>query len=100
MRPRVRHRWFALAKVLKRDCLAPIVFTGVMLALDSAHSQFVLTPGPGLPPVFSGSVAWGDSDNDGRLDFLLSGTDGLTGAPTWRPIGVVPTIFLRVKQGP
>ena len=28
---------------------------------------------PGLPGVVSGSVAWGDYDNDGRLDFLLTG---------------------------
>ena len=29
---------------------------------------------PGLPGVSSGSVAWGDYDNDGRLDFILTGT--------------------------
>jgi hypothetical protein len=28
---------------------------------------------PGLPGVGSGSIAWGDYDNDGRLDFLLTG---------------------------
>jgi len=28
---------------------------------------------PGLPGVADGDVAWGDYDNDGRLDFLLTG---------------------------
>jgi len=29
---------------------------------------------PGLPGVFDSSVAWGDYDNDGRLDFLIVGS--------------------------
>ena len=44
----------------------------------------------GLPGIQSGSVAWGDFDNDGRLDILLSGADG-TGAnaitQVWRNTG-------------
>src|SRR5881394_172620 len=62
---------FELVKLLKRRFLAMFAFTGVMLVVDSAHAQFILTAVPGLPPVVSGSVAWGDYDNDGRLDFLL-----------------------------
>ena len=30
---------------------------------------------PGLPNVAFSSVAWGDYDNDGRLDFLLTGSN-------------------------
>src|SRR5512134_3434710 len=56
-------------------------FIGLMLVADSAHSQFVLTPVSGLPEVASGSVAWADYDNDGRLDFLLSGSFTLS---LWR----------------
>jgi hypothetical protein len=38
----------------------------------------------GLPGVYSGSVAWGDFDNDGRLDLLLAGSinGGSSGAIT------------------
>jgi hypothetical protein len=41
-----------------------------------------------------GSVAWGDYDNDGRLDFLLTGTtNGVVSgqiAQVWRNISAVP----------
>jgi len=39
----------------------------------SGFSNVTATLAPDLPGVFSGSVAWGDYDNDGRLDFLLTG---------------------------
>ena len=29
---------------------------------------------PGLPQLWDGSVAWGDYDNDGRVDFIITGT--------------------------
>ena len=37
-------------------------------------SGFTNVPIAGLPGVYDSSVAWGDYDNDGRLDFLLTGT--------------------------
>jgi hypothetical protein len=55
-----------------------------LLDVDSAHSQFVLTPSPGLPAAFGGSVAWGDYDNGGRLDLLLSGSGQCS---LWRNTG-------------
>lgn len=49
---------------------------------------------PELPPVSSGSVVWGDYDNDGHWDFLLTGFAGLDagGLPilitqVWRNLG-------------
>jgi hypothetical protein len=81
---RFRRHSFDLAKVLKRNRPAPIIFAGVIVAMDSARSQFVLTPIPGLPDVASGSVAWADYDSDGRLDFLLSGSLELS---LWRNTG-------------
>jgi hypothetical protein len=40
----------------------------------------------GLPGVMNSSVAWGDYDNDGRLDFLLAGqtSSGQTVCQIWR----------------
>jgi hypothetical protein len=42
---------------------------------------------PGLPGVFDGSVAWGDFDNDGRLDFLLTGATNSVPPQLWRNTG-------------
>ena len=39
----------------------------------SGFSNVTASVAPGLPGVYFGSVAWGDYDNDGRLDFLLTG---------------------------
>ncbi len=59
------------------------------------HEFTNITAGsPGLPPVSSGSVVWGDYDNDGHWDFLVSGFAGLDagGLPmritqVWRNLG-------------
>jgi hypothetical protein len=58
-----------VSKLLKQ-----IGVVAITLAAHFGHAQFVLTPTPGLAGVSAGSVAWGDYDRDGRLDFLLSGS--------------------------
>ena len=67
------------AGMLNRTFLNRVVFACLALAADAAQAQFLPAPVPGLPAVASGSVAWGDYDSDGRLDFLLSGYGGVTG---------------------
>src|SRR5262245_1446379 len=58
---------------------------GLLFAPMAAHPQFVLNPVPGLRGVHSGSAAWGDYDNDGRLDFVLTGSFDLSGNTSlWR----------------
>jgi hypothetical protein len=50
---------------------------------------FTNVPVPGLPGIADGSLAWGDYDNDGRLDFLITGlTNGATEiSQIWRNTG-------------
>src|SRR2546425_747024 len=42
-------------------------------------SGFTNVPIPGLPGLYQSSVAWGDYNNDGRLDFLLTGASSISG---------------------
>ncbi len=67
---------------------------GAMYGADQTFSLgFVPIPIPGLPGVDGGSVAWGDFDNDGRLDFLFTGYVGYGGGGSpyvsqlWRNTG-------------
>src|SRR6185369_6636619 len=78
---RVTMNYANLFRARKRNLLETLVSALVMLVAGSAYSQFVLTPVPGLPNAFNGSIAWGDYDNDGRMDFLFSGSGGSTGLP-------------------
>jgi hypothetical protein len=51
----------------------------------STGSGFTNVPIPGLPGQFDNSVAWGDYDSDGRLDFLITGTiEGGNVSQLWR----------------
>jgi predicted nucleotidyltransferase len=43
------------------------------------YPDFVEDTGVVLPGIAHGSVAWGDYDNDGDLDILLTGNDGAAG---------------------
>jgi len=55
---------------------------------NGTFSNVTATAAPGLPGVYDSSVAWGDYDNDGRLDFLLTGRNGLSGvSQLWRNNG-------------
>ena len=47
----------------------------------------------GLPPVFYSSAAWGDYDNDGRLDILLTGTSDAN------PSGAIAQIWRNTTGG-
>jgi len=65
--------------------LAGMTFDGPVSQLwHNNDSTFTNVPIPGLPGVYNNSVAWGDYDNDGRLDFFFSGGDT---SPLWRNTG-------------
>ncbi|HSH15180.1 MAG TPA: VCBS repeat-containing protein, partial [Verrucomicrobiae bacterium] len=74
-----------------------ILLTGVTNSFGTRVSQlwrntgtgFTHVPIPGLPEAQEGSVAWGDYDNDGRLDFLLTGWDNHVNhyCQVWRNTG-------------
>jgi len=61
---------------LKFSCLMPIVLAWLWFAPNGLGQTFTNLTGTGLPQLSSSSVAWGDYDNDGRLDLLLLGNNG------------------------
>lgn len=54
--------------------------------------------GAGLTPINSGGVEWGDYDNDGDLDILLTGADN-TGRPTARVYRNDAGVFTDIAAG-
>src|SRR6185369_16643303 len=73
---------------------------------NTGDGGFTNVPVPGLPGVAESSAAWGDFDNDGRLDFLITGTtNGLSSgalSQLWRntesgftnvPIPGLPSVY-------
>jgi hypothetical protein len=80
-----------------------LLFTGAVMGPDSnsipvsqlwrntgnGFTDVTASVAPGLPGVYHSSVAWGDYDNDGRLDFLLAGRDSGSNAvcQLWRNTG-------------
>src|SRR6185503_19050000 len=69
-----------------------LVGTNAFGAVYGANQTFSLRvffqiPIPGLPGLYASSVAWGDYDNDGRLDFLLTGYGGSPVSQVWRNTG-------------
>jgi len=58
------------------DILVNGIFTGdliISLVLRNTGSGFTTNLNAALPPVYDSSVAWGDYDNDGLLDFVFTG---------------------------
>ena len=74
----------------KKFAIAFLLAIGLALSTPRSSAQFT-NINAGLPGVQLGSLAWGDFDNDGNLDLVLTGTtNGLkSGAVSqvWRNLG-------------
>lgn len=75
---------------LRIKILVTAVSFSVTMVRASA-ADFTEVPVADLPGLDSSTVAWGDYDNDGRLDFLVTGTTNNTGTggitQLWRNTG-------------
>jgi hypothetical protein len=66
---------------------APYSISQLWRNTGSRFTNVTATVAPGLPQVSSGAVAWGDYDNDGRLDFLITGLGSYRISQLWRNTG-------------
>ena len=75
---------------VRRTALAGLLaLTAMALAPRALAQNFTNVPIAGLPGVSQSAIAWGDYDNDGRLDFLLTGSSsGGAVAQLWRNTGI------------
>ncbi len=55
----------------------------------NGFTNVTATVAPGLPRIYASSVAWGDYDNDGWLDFLLTGVETVGGPPFLQPVSQI-----------
>jgi len=79
-------------RILRFFCL--VLITGALSAFPLFGNSFdpVATSIPGLS---GGSAAWGDFDNDGKLDLVVTGNDGTNRVcQLWRNVG---TGFVQVS---
>jgi hypothetical protein len=68
------------ALVAGRELGSTARITLLLRNTGSGFEDVTPTVAPGLPLVVESSVAWGDYDNDGRVDMLLTGSNTLAGA--------------------
>src|SRR5437867_3358288 len=83
-----------------RDGRLDFLITGVSNTLRVSQlwrntgSGFTNVPIPGLPGVANSSVAWGDYNNDGRLDFLITGATNSFGT-----YAIIPQLWQNTGSG-
>jgi hypothetical protein len=55
--------------------------------LTTIFGEVTTIVAPGLPAVYDASVTWGDFNNDGQMDFLISGIPYMTNTEIWQNTG-------------
>jgi hypothetical protein len=54
-------------------CLIPLLIVAVFAFFNQTSAQTFVDSGQSLPGLYAGSAQWGDYDNDGKPDLLLTG---------------------------